>query len=179
MNDLQQIRQQACCLYDEQQVQSALNQMALAITEPLKTSHPVCLCVMTGGIIPTGHLLTRLHFPLQLDYIHLSRYHEKTHGNQLEWYQTPRSSLNQRTVLIIDDILDEGLTLQAVIDYCQHQQARKIYTAVLVDKQRPRAKGGLQQADFTGLTIADRYVFGYGLDYQSHWRNANGIYALP
>ncbi|HGN3348776.1 TPA: phosphoribosyltransferase family protein [Pseudomonas aeruginosa] len=83
-----------------------------------------------------------------------------------------------RDVLIIDDILDEGHTLSAIIDFCKHAGARAVHTAVLVDKEHERKARPDLKASFTGLYCADRYVFGYGMDYKGYWRNAAGIFAV-
>jgi hypoxanthine phosphoribosyltransferase len=133
---------------------------------------------MNGGIIPSGQLLPRLQFPLQLDYIHATRYRGGTRGHDLQWLKYPTQSLTGREVLIIDDILDEGMTLAQILDYCRQAGAARVHSAVLADKQRPRSAGGLERADFTGLVLPDRYVFGYGLDYHGYLRNAAGIYAV-
>lgn len=110
--------------------------------------------------------------------MHATRYRDQLTGGGLEWKVRPTQTIKNRTVLIINDILDEGHTLDAIIDFCKEEGAASVLTAVLVDKKHDRkARPGLK-ADFTGLEIEDRYIFGYGLDYQGYWRNANGIYAL-
>lgn len=81
-------------------------------------------------------------------------------------------------MLIIDDILDEGHTLAAIVEYCRDAGAENVYTAVLLDKQHDRKAYPGMRADFTGLDVEDRYIFGYGLDYKGYWRNAAGIFAL-
>ena len=83
-----------------------------------------------------------------------------------------------RDVLIIDDILDEGHTLGAIIDFCRHAGASRVYTAVLIDKDHQRKARPDLQADFIGLQCIDRFIFGYGMDYKGYWRNAPGIYAV-
>lgn len=171
-------RRDAECLCSAAQVEQALQDMAQAISARLKDSDPLCLSVLTGGIIPAGQLLPLLDFPLQLDSIHASRYRGSTEGRELHWKKYPDNELSGQTVLLIDDILDEGLTLRALVDYCQAQGAQAVLTAVLVEKQGARHPDGLPQADFTGLSIPNRYVFGYGLDYHKYWRNAPGIYAV-
>ncbi|MDX1519828.1 MAG: hypoxanthine-guanine phosphoribosyltransferase [Gammaproteobacteria bacterium] len=164
-------------LHSAGQVEQALDDMAADITALLGEANPVLLCIMTGGIVPTGMLLPRLHFPLQLDYAHATRYEGKTSGGRLRWVRAPNLSLENRTVLIVDDILDKGVTLSSIRDECFQLGADKVYTAVLVDKQTPRI-GNIDQADFTGLKIPDRYVFGYGMDYKNYLRNSPGIYAV-
>jgi hypoxanthine phosphoribosyltransferase len=152
--------------------------MAAAITEALSESNPVLFCVMNGGLVPMGHLLPQLCFPLQAEYLHATRYRQETTGGILEWKLRPDANLQDRTVLIVDDILDEGATLNAIADYCRAQGAKTVQTAVLVDKQHDRkARPGLK-ADYTGFEVEDRFLFGFGMDYKGYWRNAPGIYAV-
>src|SRR3990172_9534682 len=167
---------QADLLYTQDQVEAALTRMAAEISAALHDSDPIVLSVMTGGMIPAGKLLTQLHFPLQLDYIHATRYTGKTQGGTLHWRVKPTYPLHDRVVLVIDDILDEGLTLAAIVADCKAAGARAVYSAVLVDKLHDRKNG--MRADFVGVSVADRYVFGYGMDYKGYLRNAPGIYAV-
>lgn len=175
LNEITHIQQQATLLHDRQQVEVALDNMAARITEQLADSNPVVLCVINGGIIATGQLLTRLNFPLTLDSIHASRYRNQTSGSDIHWLFTPTTPLKGRTVLVVDDILDEGHTLRAIVDWCKEQGAAEVFSAVLADKDLSASKP--IQADFVGLTVANRYLFGYGMDYKGYLRNASGIYA--
>jgi len=174
---IQNILAKADLLYSESQVSQVFDIMASAINQHLYKKYPVCLSVMLGGLLPTGQLLPRLNFPLEVDYVHATRYRGNTQGGELHWIKYPQISLVERSVLVIDDILDEGLTLQAIIEYCLAQGASEVFTAVLVEKEHNR-RIGIQQADFTGLKVPDRYVFGYGMDYQGQLRYAPGIYAV-
>lgn len=168
----------AICLYTKPQVETALDQLAIELDQNVNKKNPLFLCVVVGGIIPLGNLLPRLNFPLEVDYIHATRYKNGTVGKELDWIAEPRISLKNRTVVIVDDILDAGITLKQVIEYCKNQEAKEILTAVLVDKQNARKKEGLQQADFSGLKVDNHYVFGYGMDYKGYLRNAPGIYKV-
>lgn len=171
----QRVFDQADCLFTAEQVDAAFDAMAQQITKILKESDPLVLCVMTGGVIPVGQLLPRLNFPLQIDYIHATRYTGKTVGGELHWIVKPETSLKDRVILVIDDILDEGLTLQAIVEACKKTGAKEVYSAVLVNKLHDRKSG--TTADFVGLEVEDRYIFGYGMDYKGYWRNAKGIFA--
>jgi hypoxanthine phosphoribosyltransferase len=175
---IKEVFARATCLHSEKEVQVALDTMASDISKKLSDSNPILLVVMTGGVITAGHLATRLAFPLEMDYVHATRYNSGLSGGEICWRAEPKTALKNRNVIIIDDILDEGLTLSAVVNYCNEKGASGIYTAVLVDKNHPRKPGGLVKADFTGLHIEDRYVFGYGLDYKEYLRNAPGIYVV-
>jgi len=175
-DEIDRVFKNAECLYTDEQVQSAFDRLAEQITEALSERNPLILCVMTGALIPAGHILTRLNFPLQIDYIHASRYRGGTRGGQLNWMVKPTFSLKGRDVLIIDDIFDEGITLSEIVKYCSEQEAESILTAVLVNKQHDRKES--LQVDFIGLEAEDKYLFGYGMDYHHYLRNAAGIYAV-
>lgn len=175
LGEIQQVQKNALLLYSANEVENAIDAMAKDINVRLANANPVVLCVMNGGIVITGKLLTRLNFPLTLDAINVSRYGQQTSGSDLNWIQKPASSLHNRTILIIDDILDEGITLKAIHQYCEEQGASQVYSAVLVEKQLDKVKP--IQADFIGLSVANHYIYGYGMDYKGYLRNASGIYA--
>ncbi len=163
-------------LYSQAEVEAALARMAGEIGARLKGRNPLLLCVMTGGVVAMGQLLTQLNFPLQVDYLHATRYAGSTQGGELQWRTRPVTALRDRVVLVVDDILDEGHTLAAILQYCRAEGAREVYSAVLVSKMHDRKCD--VRADFVGLTVEDRYVFGYGMDYKDYWRNAPGIFAV-
>lgn len=168
----------ADCLYDTHAVEQAFDRMAQEINQELADKNPLLLCVLTGGIVTAGYLLPRLNFPLELDYIHATRYRgELSGGDALHWLARPRTSLDGRVVLIVDDILDEGYTLAGILKECHTLGAAQIYSAALVRKLHARCVPDLE-VDFIGLEVEDRYVFGYGMDYKEYLRNAPGIYAV-
>lgn len=175
LNEIDRVKQQAVLLHDQQEVEMALDNMSAAISARLADKNPLVLCVINGGIIATGKLLPRLDFPLTLDSLHASRYRNATSGSELHWLFTPTTPLAGRHVLVVDDILDEGHTLKAIVDWCQEQGATAVHTAVLLDKKTGCDKP--IQADFVGLRVANHYLFGYGMDYKGYLRNAAGIYA--
>ncbi|MDR3491780.1 MAG: hypoxanthine-guanine phosphoribosyltransferase [Gammaproteobacteria bacterium] len=166
------------CLHDFATIEKALDKMAVEITKKLKDTNPIILCVMVGALIPTGHLVTRLNFPLQIDYVHATRYQGEVRGGDLHWLVEPRNNLKDRTILIVDDIMDGGLTLGAIIDYCKQAGAKKVYSAVMINKLREREPGVDFEPDFTGLDTKDEFLVGFGLDYGQYLRNAPGIYAV-
>ena len=178
LDHIRQVMAEADCLYSEAQIEAAIDKMAVAINSQLAESNPVVFCVMNGGLIFTGKLLPKLNFLLELSYLHASRYRNEASGGDLFWKAKPEISFIDRDVLIIDDILDEGHTLGAIIDFCRHAGASKVYTAVLIDKDHQRKARPDLKADFIGLPCIDRFIFGYGMDYKGYWRNAPGIYAV-
>ena len=160
------------------EVDGAIDRLAREITWELSGRRPLLLAVMLGGMIPAARLACRLDFPLDLDYAHATRYRGDTRGAELHWYAKPRAPLEGRTVLVVDDILDEGLTLAAVLAHCRELGAQAVYSAVLVHKCHDRKSPALERADFTGLEVPDRYVFGCGMDYKGQLRHLRGIYAV-
>ena len=175
--DCQNALKNARLLYSAEDVENAITRMAGEISDELRESNPILLPVMIGGVIIAGKLIPKLNFPLQMDYIHATRYRSSTSGSNICWLKKPEKSLEEKHVLLIDDILDEGITLAAIIEYCYEAGAEKVFTAVLVEKTLGKDKP-VNKADFTGLVIPDEYVFGYGMDYREYHRNAAGIYAV-
>ena len=175
---IKQVMAEADCLFTEAQVQAAMDSMAREMNASLGESNPIVYSVMNGGLIIAGQLATRLDFPLELGYLHATRYRNKLTGGELFWKARAEHSLVDRTVLILDDILDEGHTLAAITEYCRDAGAREVLTAVLLDKKHDRKAYPGMRADFTGMEVEDRYIFGFGLDYKGYWRNAPGIFAL-
>ncbi|MDR3157748.1 MAG: hypoxanthine-guanine phosphoribosyltransferase [Zoogloeaceae bacterium] len=163
-------------IHSETAVQNALQQVAARIKAELAKENPVVLCVMSGAVPFVGELLQRLDFPLDFDYLHASRYGANTSGhNKLVWRSGPWIDLKERVVLVVDDILDEGATLSTIRERIRQMGARRVLTAVFVEKITGRAKP--VQADFVGLAVPDRFVFGFGMDICGAWRNLPAIYA--
>jgi len=171
------VEQEAICLFKYEQVEQALDEMAEKINAEYVDICPVIMCVMNGGLIPAGKLLPRFNFLLHVDYLHATRYRDDTSGTDVLWKAEPNVDLKGRSVLIIDDILDEGVTLETIVEYCECRGADKVKTAVLVEKIHNRKQSRIQ-ADFVGLKVEDHYVFGYGMDYKGYLRNASGIFAV-
>lgn len=178
LQELKQILVEADCLATPAQVESALDAMAAQITTRLGESNPLIYCVMNGGLVLAGRLLCKLGFPLELGYLHATRYGHALSGAAIDWRVPPTQDLKGRTVLVMDDILDEGHTLAAIVERLKAAGAQAVYSAVLVHKLHDRKATPGMRADFTGLEIEDRYLFGCGMDVRGYWRNAPGIYAL-
>jgi len=163
-------------VHSEEAVQAALTHVAGLIRERLADKNPLVLCVMTGGVIFCGQLLPKLDFPIDFDYLHATRYGPETQGGKISWRMAPWTSVKGRTVLVVDDILDEGVTLAAVKESLTRLGAAEVLLAVFTDKLNGKAKP--IAADFVGLTVPDRFVFGYGMDVDGAWRNLPAIYAM-
>ncbi len=175
IEEIARVQNNADCLYTAIQLDAAIQSMADAINNQLSTHNPLCLCVLNGAVVLTGKLLPLLTFPLNLDSVNVSRYGNLTVGNEIEWLYRPATSVENRTILILDDILDHGITLSAIKQDCVKRGAKVVYCAVLVDKLIDQKKP--LQADFIGVKADDRYLFGYGMDYKGYLRNAAGLFA--
>jgi hypoxanthine phosphoribosyltransferase len=177
--EIRQVYAEADCLFTENDVERAIDDMARAISFELEDSNPIIFSVMNGGLVLTGKLVTQLGFPLEISYMHATRYRGETTGSaKLDWISYPQQPLKGRSILIVDDIYDEGTTLGAIVDYCRENDVKDIKIAVLLDKQHNRKARPDIVPDYIGLDCQDRYVFGYGMDYKGYWRNAPGIYAV-
>lgn len=176
VEDLNKVVAEADCLVSETQLNQALDNMAQAISKDLSDKIPLVMCVMNGGLIPTGALLQRLNFPLELDYIHATRYGMETKGEELEWLSYPQLSLQNRNILVIDDIFDQGHTLQAICNWLQEKGASSVASATIINKLHDKKVD--MTPDYIGLDVEDRFLFGYGMDYQGFFRNLQGIYAV-
>lgn len=154
----------------------AVRRVAAEIGARLGESNPLVLSVMGGAVVFTGQLLPQLGFPLDFDYLHVTRYGNVTTGGELEWIVKPRSAVAGRTVLVVDDILDEGVTMAEIVARLQALGAREVLCAVFAEKDLGRAKP--ITADFVGVRLPNRYVFGYGMDVRGAWRNLPAVYAV-
>lgn len=171
-----QLLAQAEILYTAQDIQTRLQALAHEISVQLHDRYPLVLAVMGGAVVFAGQLLPLLSFPLDFDYLHLSRYGKRTIGGELIWRVRPTEALQNRTVLVLDDILDEGETMAAIRQYLIEAGAKEVYSAVLINKMLTHDKP--IYADFVGMHAPERYLFGFGMDVQGMWRNLPAIYAL-
>lgn len=157
-------------------VSRAVGRLAREISATVAESFPLVLCVMRGGLIFGGQVLPLLRFPLELDYLDLTRYGDATSGADIAWNAIPAAGVAGRVVVVLDDILDEGHTLASVCEKLHALGASRVVTAVFADKDIGRPKAF--KPDFTGVSLPNRYVFGFGMDVRGVWRNLPEIYAL-
>jgi hypoxanthine phosphoribosyltransferase len=151
----------------------------VAATQPLVAADRcVLLGVLLGGLVPLARLASSLTGDFLLDTCRVGRYGDATRGGDLQWVAQPRMDLHDQHVVIVDDIHDEGITLEFLARHCQQAGARRVTTIVLVRKRRARPLTG-REPDIAGLEVGDEYVFGCGMDYQGHWRHLPEIWGLP
>ncbi len=174
--EAQQLLDNSDCIASAEQIQVVLDRLAGEIGQAMGHTFPLVLPVMGGAVVFAGQLLPRLQFPLEFDYLHVTRYRGDTTGGEIEWRVLPGQNVIGRDVLVLDDILDAGETLAAVRDKLLDMGASRVWSAVLTNKDNGLDKP--IQADFVGLSVPNRYVFGCGMDAYGLWRNLPAIYAL-
>ena len=167
-------------LFTADEVNAATTRIAKEINRDFADQHPLILSVMGGAVVFSGQLLPQLDFPLDFDIVQASRYGEKTVGSQLTWRVAPRDNIVGRHVIILDDILDEGITLAAIVDLVKRNGAKTVACAVFcakdygeeVNKKKPL------KAEYVGIMVPNRFIYGYGMDVSGAWRNLPAIYAV-
>ncbi len=167
-------------IVSEAEVRAAVEKVASQLNsrfgDEAEPSFPLVLSVMSGAVIFTGQLLPLLNFPLEFDYIHVTRYGREDKGGMVEWKVEPRVNLLGRTVIVLDDILDEGETLAHIQRRLLAMGAGKVVLAIFADKDIGKSKP--VTPDYVGVTLPNRFVVGFGMDAYGYWRNLPGIWAI-
>ena len=176
MDTIQALIRKSSVIYSEIEIKKVIKNIADQVNQTIKTDELYVLCVMNGALIFAGQLLPRLEKNIQYSYIHATRYAASLTGGPIHWLVKPPIDIEGKTVLILDDILDEGITLREIAATCLAMKAKAIFTAVLFDKEIAKEKSYLP--NFIGLKVPNRFVFGYGLDCKGLGRNLPHLYAL-
>jgi hypoxanthine phosphoribosyltransferase len=174
--ELKQVRKSAELIHGEDAMEATYANIAEQVSETLADSKPLLLPVMMGGLYLCGQLMSRLDFPLEIDYLHATRYRDRLQGDDIHWLVEPSNKVAGRTVLLIDDILDQGITLISIMERVKKAGALNVLSAVLTRKLCHREQN--VDVNFMGVDVPDRYVFGCGMDYKGYWRNLPAIYAV-
>lgn len=175
--ELETVLQQSECLITENRIAAAYDKLAATLNIHYAQLNPIIMVVLNGGLIPAGHLFTRLSFFHRMDTIHATRYRGNKGTNELEWKARPKFAIKDEHVLLIDDIFDEGITLKAIVEELKKEQPLSIMTCALLDKKHERKVADFS-VDFVGTEVEDRYIYGCGMDYHGYLRHLPGIYAL-
>ncbi|MEM8843767.1 MAG: hypoxanthine-guanine phosphoribosyltransferase [Pseudomonadota bacterium] len=176
--ELQDIKDNSDLIFSSSQIKTAVETIGLELEKSIRNKNAILLCVMNGGLVFTSDLMRSLDCNLRLDYLQVARYMDKTVGGSLHWHTEPQLSLQDQVIVIADDIYDEGYTMEELVSYCKKHGAKEVITVVLLLKQKASRQVDLKP-DLFGLEVEDRYVYGYGMDYQGHLRNVPDIYAIP
>jgi len=175
--DPRDILKNSTLIADQREVAKAVDRLAEAVNAYYGDREIILLIVMTGAVMPAAWLASKLKMPIQMDFVHATRYAGQTEGGEIEFRVPPRLNLEGHDVLIIDDIYDIGLTLQMIEGYCESRGARSVNSAVLVRKVHDRETTG-RLPEFIGMEVEDKYIFGCGMDIYEHWRHLDEIRAL-
>ena len=165
------------CLISSIEVAAAYERLAAQLNLHYAGLNPIVMVVMNGGLIPAGQLLTHLTFYHRMHYIHATRYRDNEGTNELDWKYKPDVSIEGEHVLLIDDIFDEGITLKTVVEELSKEKPLSLESCVLLNKQHDRKVEDFD-VDFVGINVADRYVYGCGMDFHGYLRHLPGIYAI-
>ncbi|MCP4490531.1 MAG: hypoxanthine-guanine phosphoribosyltransferase [Gammaproteobacteria bacterium] len=173
----QQVHQEAVPLFDADAVEQSIAELAARVAADCENDFPLVLCVMNGGFYLAGQLLRYWEFPLTVDYVHATRYRLATLGEDVLWKSYPQNEIRDRHVLIIDDIFDQGYTLEEVTAYCNQHGAKSCQSIFLIRKTHDHRKADINP-DYVGLECGDCYVYGAGMDLNGYFRNLSGIYYI-
>ena len=164
-------------VYTHEEIVSAIDLLAGKLNIQFKNKKALILPVLTGAIPFVGILLPRLSFTIEVNYFHLSRYQNNVGTNQIKiTHQPSHESIFNQEVLVVDDILDAGITLKLINDQLITMKPKSISNVVLFEKQLDTKKE--ISADYVGLHVPDAYVFGFGLDFNGAGRNIPDLYAF-
>lgn len=177
VQELQAILEQSTLLVSAAEIDEAISRLAEKISLRFAGDVPLLMCIMNGGLMLTGRLMSELSIFAQLDYMQTSRYRDGTVGGTLNWRVKPDQSIEGRSVVLIDDIFDEGHTLAGIHAHCLDSGASKVCSVVLFDKEHDH-KVDHYRPDLVGMAVQDHYLFGFGMDYGGHFRHLPDVYAL-
>ena len=177
MTEAIEVRREGFQIASETDVSTALQRIASEATVVLAQENPIVLAVMQGGVFTAVELCRRFDFPHEFDFIHVTRYEQSLTGGELSWRAFPNLELSGRTVLLVDDILDQGATLAALYQELIRSGVSQLYSAVLVSKNL-ESPGKRINVDFVGMEVEDVYVFGCGMDYKGYWRGLRSLYSV-
>lgn len=175
--ELESILNRSECLITESRISAVYDRLAATLNVHYANLNPIILVVLNGGLIPAGHLLTRLAFAHRMDYLHATRYTDNQPTDELIWKAKADTELTDEHVLLIDDIFDEGITLKCITEALYAQQPASLKTCCLLNKKHNRKVADFK-VDFVGIEVEDRYIYGCGMDYHGYLRHLPGIYAL-
>jgi hypoxanthine phosphoribosyltransferase len=176
-SDLSKMLQQSRLVVSADEIDKTTTRMAAEIDARYETQVPLVICIMNGGLMLTANLMSKVKIHAKLDYLQTSRYRGNTRGGELHWRIEPQQSLEGRSVILVDDIFDEGHTLFNIVEYCKDHGASDVFSVVLLDKMHDRKVNGFRP-DLIGLEVEDDYLVGFGMDYQEHFRHLPDVYAL-
>ena len=164
-------------LFDKQQIESIVSKLATEITVGYKGKNPLLVGILKGSFMFMADLVRHLDFPLEIDFIQLSSYDKNTvSSGRIKIRHDVHSNIEGRDVLVTEDIVDSGLTISFLFDYLRKKDPNTLTLCTLLDK--PSRRQSSLVIKYTGASIPDKFVVGYGLDHAEQYRNLPEIYFL-
>ena len=174
--NLNELISNSSLIYSNEEINSAIEDLANNCNSKFINQKITVLPVMKGALIFAGQLVSKLNFCCELDYIHASRYSNNEAQSKLDWkYQPNIDLIKDKVILVLDDILDEGITLNNIKKKLLEMGAKEVLIGVLFDKKINKQKP--IKVDFIGLEVPNSYVYGFGLDFKGIGRNIPHLYA--
>lgn len=163
-NDIQEI------LITREQIQDKVAELGRELSKEYEGRNPLVICILKGAFIFMADLVKEMTVPLELDFMAVSSYGASTRSSgEVKIIKDLDTSVEGRDILIVEDIIDSGLTLSYLIDVLERRKVSSIKIATLFDK--PARRSVKLEADWSGFVIPDAFVVGYGLDYAEKYRN--------
>lgn len=162
-NDIEKV------LLTQQQVEKRIDEMGATLTAKYQDQFPVIVTVMTGAMVFSVDMIRRMKFKLSLDYVDVSSYDDGTTSGKVRLIKDLTYNIKNRPVIIMEDIVDTGHTLQFLAKLLKLRGAKSIEVCALLDK--PARREVDFQADYVGFEVPNEFIVGYGLDYNGLYRN--------
>ncbi|KAB2328832.1 hypoxanthine phosphoribosyltransferase [Cytobacillus depressus] len=163
-NDIEKV------LISEEEIQAKTKSLAAELTEEYKDRFPLAVGILKGAMPFMGDLLKHIDTYLEMDFMDVSSYGKSTvSSGEVKIVKDLDTSVEGRDILIIEDIIDSGLTLSYLVELFRYRKAKSIKIVTLLDK--PTGRKVDLQADYVGFIVPDEFVVGYGLDYAEKYRN--------
>lgn len=157
-------------LFDENTIQKRIKEIGGQISDEYKDKNPILICILRGAAIFMSDLMRRMTIPMEIDFMSISSYGNSTQSSGVVRIRKDiDTDITGRHVIVVEDIVDSGLSLSYIIEYLNQHKPASVKTCVLLDK--PEAHKIKVDIDYFGFTIENEFVVGYGLDYAERYRN--------
>ena len=164
-------------LFTKDEIATTVSRLAAEISRDYQTKHPILIAVLKGSFVFLADLIRQLDFPLEIEFVRLSSYGRGTESSgKIRVIQRPQSEIKGRHVLVIEDIIDTGFTSVFLLDYLNRKKPASLKLCVLTDK--PSRRQVPVNIDYRGLTVPDKFIVGYGIDWDEKFRYLPDIYAV-